>query len=219
MITATTFQISAGRDDWMIHDTSFSPVTPNIYIHHDKFPVIAGLRFIGVDIPPGEIVIRVCPDLVSAKVVMPRRIAGYAEDNALPASSAEDHYARPKTDAYIDWIPPVFSKDVWVEIPVTPIIQEIVNGPGWKPGNSLVVFIDSLGDYGVTNLRFYAYDSAPTKAAILEVIPAEFPVLTVNSTPVSVPVTIDGKSVGNTPVEVLVGAAEHTVTVPEEVEV
>ena len=57
--------------------------------------------------------------------------------------------------------PPYDSPDIGA------VIQEVVNRPGWAPGNALVL-IYTMSNY-TQNRRIWAYDGDPTRAAKLKI--------------------------------------------------
>lgn len=125
-------------------------IAENAYIYED-----CGMRFVDVNIPKGAIIVSAILKLApfpTAFVEPPQnqqdwvrtRFYGEATDNAQPFSTHEDYDARVRTKAYVDWMN--IEHWTWDGLPkvsspnLAPIIQEIVNRPGWRPGNALVIF-------------------------------------------------------------------------------
>ncbi|MBT8098559.1 MAG: hypothetical protein KJO82_02350, partial [Gammaproteobacteria bacterium] len=115
---------------------------------------IVGIRFPGVAVPAGESVTSAyiqfqVDELDSGAASL--TIEGEAADNALPFSTTPyDITTRPRTTASVGWSPPVWTT-VGERGPdqrtpdLSPIVQEIVNRPGWTEGNSIVFIISGSG--------------------------------------------------------------------------
>ncbi len=129
--------ILKGSDLELVEDTSIQSV---------------GLRFRGVSVPPGTTITEAYlvfhadethsgdADLV---------FHGQASDDAAPFSSADsDISSRTMTSALVAWNDvPAWTAvhDSYQSVDLSPIIQEIVNRPGWSVGNSLVIIITGSG--------------------------------------------------------------------------
>lgn len=130
------------------------------------------LRFRDVNIPRGS-------NLQSAKLevksfgidtAIPRlQISGHAAGDSPEASTRVEMAARPRTTATVPWAPSEWINNAWTDAPsVTPIIQEIVNRPDWRPGNSITLFIqpETIGWTGrQARISIRAYEQSPADAA------------------------------------------------------
>jgi type IV pilus assembly protein PilY1 len=62
-----------------------------------------------------------------------------------------------------------WAPNAWYESPdFTGVIQEIVNRPGWSPGNALVVILSSKGHTN-DERRIWSFEGEPQKAARLTI--------------------------------------------------
>lgn len=122
-----------------------------------KNDVIAGLRFEEIGIPPGAEIEAAHLELVSAKKgTKPAAllIQGEASADAAPLGGAGDLAARAKTAASASWNvalwPAAGHSDQTPEL--APVLQEIVDGPGWDEGNAVTVLFTGTGQRSVTVL-------------------------------------------------------------------
>ncbi|MBM3144910.1 MAG: hypothetical protein FJ010_08035 [Chloroflexi bacterium] len=115
---------------------------------------VVGIRFEDVTIPKGA---RISNAYIQFRVDEPNSfpaslsIAGQASNDAEPfGASVENITSRLLTAVTIGWNP-----DPWLEIgdagdaqktpDLTPIVQEIIDRPGWDPGNALVLIVSGSG--------------------------------------------------------------------------
>ena len=154
-----------------------------------------GMRFTGLEIPQGATIasayVQFQADETNSEVTS-LIIQGEATDNALTfISSAGNISGRARTTAAVTWEPaPWLSKlDAGPEQrtpDVAPVIQEIVDRPGWRSGNSLALIITGTGKRVADS-----YDGDPAGAPLLHVEYTE----SGNFLP---EVTIDGPALGST---------------------
>lgn len=114
-----------------------------------------GMRFTGVSIPQGAIItdayIQFAVDEASATAAN-LTVTGEASDDAATFSNtAYNISSRPKTEKQISWTPvewtDVDSAGVHQRTPdISPIIQEIIDRPGWEQGQSLAIMINGSGE-------------------------------------------------------------------------
>jgi hypothetical protein len=113
-----------------------------------------GMRFNGIEIPQGATIAKAyvqfqVDETTSQATTL--SIRGEAVDNAIAFSSVDfDLSSRTQTAAAVPWSPPA-----WTTVgeagpdqqtsDIAPIVQEIVNRPGWAIENSLVVIITGTG--------------------------------------------------------------------------
>jgi hypothetical protein len=130
--------------------------------------VIAGLRFEAIGIPPGAEIAAARLELMSAKKgTKPAAlmIQGEASADAAPLGGAGGLAARAKTAAFASWNVPLWPaaglSDQTPEL--APVIQEIVDEPGWDEGNAVTVLftgtgkrsVDVLGSAPLLNVDFH----------------------------------------------------------------
>jgi hypothetical protein len=78
-------------------------------------------------------------------------VTAEAADNAGPiASTAFGLSSRSRTTASVAWAPPrwlvVGAAGIGERTPdLAPVVQEVVNRPGWAPGNALLVLVTGSG--------------------------------------------------------------------------
>lgn len=110
-----------------------------------------GIRFRALTIPPGSTITRAfmklqSPGLRSSEGMS---LAFYGEKDTAPAifSTFGNFNIRVLTTANIPWgeVPNFGAGETIVTPDVTPIIQEIIDLPGWVSGNDLVLFIRNNG--------------------------------------------------------------------------
>jgi len=136
------------------------------------------------------------------------------------SESIADYLNRRMTDNFIDWIFPPSETNLRYNSPdISSIIQEIVNQDTWNAGNALALFFkDNGGDYdGQREIKsFEQITGAPTLVVKYEVEEV-YHRLSVNSSPISVNVNIDGVPVGTTPIDQTLSEGIHNIEVLEEV--
>lgn len=129
-----------------------------------------GLRFQGLDIPQGAVVNSAYIELTadeSQSGGATISIYGQADDDPLAfGGSNNDISARLKTAATVTWSPGSWSTD---EVgpdtqtdDLSAIVQEILDRPGWTPGNSMAFLFEGTGVRSA-----YAFDDNPSKSAKL----------------------------------------------------
>ena len=119
-------------------------------------------RFQNVDVPRGAFItsarFRIEPYEDSAAAPIKYRVQGFAEDNATAPTDYGDLMNRPKTSAYRENDLFAFELDYIRYIRLNEVIQEIVNRPGWKSGNSIVIY-SSAEKYSFGK-AIYSYEGA-----------------------------------------------------------
>jgi hypothetical protein len=132
-----------------------------------------GMRFNGVDIPPGANItsayIQFQVDETSSDLTS-LTIRGEDVDNAAIFTTATRNISsRPRTTAAVSWSPAPWST-VGEAGPdqqtpdIASVIQEVVNRPGWSSGNSLVIIITGSGERVAES-----YNGDPAAAPLLHV--------------------------------------------------
>ena len=132
-----------------------------------------GLRFVDVAIPQGETVnvarVQFLASDTDAQFTT-LTVFGQAIDDAPAFSSAENDLSqRSRTTASVEWSGiQQWDKNTLYDSPdLSPIIQEIVNRPGWVEGNDIVLLFRS--NLATGKRRVYAHDKGDRTPAILTV--------------------------------------------------
>jgi type II secretory pathway pseudopilin PulG len=151
-------QVATGNDDaeertsdgFMYLDSS----DLELAFSSDEATDLVGIRFTNVVVPPGETIsnayIQFQVDETSSGVTS-LTIEGEAVDDAAQfTSAAYDISSRPRTSASVSWTP-----SAWTTVgargadqrttDISPVLQEIVDRPGWSSGNAIVIIIDGSG--------------------------------------------------------------------------
>lgn len=157
MPSLSTYQVNASSDDVNESDTTFDPDQPLLWIGNAgaTLPGYAGLRFTNVTIPSGAVI-----QSAHVQVYMPYdqwigiefTLLGDAADNSVPFTSSTLPSQRIPTQAQVqhasnaNWM-----GQSWYSLgEIAPVIQELVNRPGWQSGNSLSLLLrgPGNGDWG-----------------------------------------------------------------------
>jgi hypothetical protein len=138
--------------------------------HPDETQLV-GMRFMDVAVPPGYPVQRAYLEFTvdeSADIATSLIFAGEASDAALPFQArVNDLSARPRTQARVAWnaVPAWTVVGArWRSPDLAPLVQEIVDRPGWQVGNPLVLLVEGNG-----RRTAEAFDGDPTAAALLTI--------------------------------------------------
>jgi hypothetical protein len=168
-------RIAAGNDDveedanrWVYLDSS------DLELVYDASTQKIGLRFTGINIPQNATItnayIRFKVDETSSETVN-LKIHGEATSNATAFNSTTGNVSsRLTTTNFINWSPAPWTNlgasGAGQTTPnLAPVIQEIINQPGWAPGNALVILLS-----GSTGKRVAeAYEDDAMGAAILHI--------------------------------------------------
>jgi len=134
------------------------------------------MRFCGLDIPQGASILsatlRICahPGGLTGRVTA--RLRAEAADNPGPFSSSRRINALTLTQAAQDWSwdSTPWVAHGWYDSPdISSLIQEVVDRPGWAPGNALVIAYVAQDFSGIDRL-FWAYEGDPAKAVELVIV-------------------------------------------------
>ncbi len=168
-------RIATGNDDveedanrWVYLDST------DLELVHDASTQKIGLRFTGINIPQNATItnayIRFKVDETSSETVN-LKIQGEATSNALAFSdSAGNVSSRSATTNFINWSPAPWTNLTASGAQQTtpnlaPVIQEIINQPGWAAGNALVILLS-----GTTGKRVAeAYEDDAMGAPVLHI--------------------------------------------------
>jgi len=136
-----------------------------------------GLRFPGVQIPKGSLIVAANVQFTAAPGstvgALTVRITGEATANAGPFSTAPASLAAlPNTANSVQWdLTTAWTTGAAGADQATPdfktVVQEVVNQPQWAPGNALVVLF--RGTAGAAIRKAFSQDGNPAAAALLTV--------------------------------------------------
>ncbi len=167
-------KIAASADDAEQTPTGFMRLTSSdLEMVEDDVVQTVGLRFTNLALPPGATIVdawvRFSVD-ESTSVPTTLTLRAHATDDA-PAfmSLSGDLSGRPLTSAAVSWTPQEWSS-VGASGPaqttpgLAPIVQEIVDRPGWSSGGALALIITGSGKRVAA-----AWDDGPATAAVLHV--------------------------------------------------
>jgi PKD repeat protein len=167
------YLVSSGGDDgftYLIVEPGNPPQFTEYFFDAENYIVMLStsstvhnwFRFQNVDIPRGAFItsarFRIEPYEDSAAAPIIYRVQGFAEDNATAPTDYGDLMNRPKTSAYREDDLFAFELDYIRYLWLTEVIQEIVNRPGWKSGNSIVIY-SSADEYSFGK-AIYSYEGA-----------------------------------------------------------
>lgn len=139
---SNSWQVSNGLDDaWLRHGTGgFINSTTAIYIGYATLPEIQAcdgfFRWQDINVPQGATIDSAkfsfwCFASVGTALT---KIRGFDEDDT--ANFENDPSGRDRTTAYVDYdVEP--NVNMWTNITITAIVQEIINRAGWSSGNAL----------------------------------------------------------------------------------
>ncbi len=169
-------RIAASSDD-AEENTATGEVKPGSsdleFGHQDQKNQLVGIRFNGLNIPQGVTITNASIQFQTDEThsgAASLMIEGEATDNALTFTNANANISsRVLTVATIDWAPApwttVGEAGAAQQTPnIAPIIQEIVERPGWSSGNALVVNISGIG-----RRTAESFDGDPAGAPVLHV--------------------------------------------------
>jgi hypothetical protein len=107
----------------------------------------------------------------ATSVVVNLRYYGEATDSSLPLTpTLADFSRRPPTVNTVNDTPGPWAAGTYNATPdLAAIIQEIVDRPGWVPGNALTLFIASTLPSSVRSIASFETRPAGTRAAVLEI--------------------------------------------------
>jgi len=174
--TVVEVRVSASSDDveefpsGYVHRTS-----PDLELIYDGRLQTVGLRFAGVEIPQGATIVGAYVQFRAGETdsdAASLLIEGQAADDALTfASVSKNVTSRPRTGASVTWDPAPWTAVGEAGLDqqtagLVPVIQEIVNRPGWASGNALALIISGMD----TRKRVAeSYEGRPAGAPLLHI--------------------------------------------------
>ena len=148
-----TFQIAAGADDVQEEGTSFSATGNTLWIGNGQLPgtYVAGLRFTGVTIPVGAVIVSARLEVTPAATQW-NQLAYEAGAEAAAASAPFSTTSRPSQrtllaprvlhDTNIQW-----PNNSWQPLAgdLAPLLQGVISQAGWASGNPLSLILRGNG--------------------------------------------------------------------------
>lgn len=145
----------------------------------DDEPQLVGIRFPGLNVPTGARIVRAWIQLTADSEEAPPadahlELRAEAIKDAPPfVEVARDVSRRSLTERSVTWDPPTwFDPDDRTDAQRTPdlapVVQEVVDRPGWSPGNALAVVISGTG----TRTATAAGSDRPAATLHVEWVPA-----------------------------------------------
>ena len=115
-------------------------------------------------------------------------IKGIAQDSALPFSGSDLPSSRPTTVAEQSWTISNVTIGQWATSPeLSPIIQEIIDRPGWVSGNALGLYVENTAEAGFLYLSDYNRGTSYTPVLEITYSSGSVPTLTPSLTPTPLP--------------------------------
>jgi hypothetical protein len=142
------------------------------FVTDGAFQQTVGIRFAGLDIPPGATITRASIQFVadeSQSTATALTLRAQAADTAATfTTTAANVSSRPRTTAAVAWAPVAWTAGAAGEAQRTPdlapVVQEVVSRPGWASDNALAFLVTGSG-----HRTAVAYDGSAAKAPLLHV--------------------------------------------------
>ncbi len=171
-------RVAASTDDaeQRVGSTSVSLTSSDLELGTDGSAQTVGMRFVGLAIPPGVPIVDAWlqfqvdeANLDAAAAALTIR-AQAADDAPAFSATANNVAGRATTAASASWAPPPWTT-VGAAGPdqratgLAPLIQEVVNRPGWQSGRALVLLVTGSGQRTAE-----AFDGSSSGAPLLHVV-------------------------------------------------
>lgn len=172
-MTSGTFDAEEREDTGVVDRTS-----TDLEFGRDATTQFVGMYWPSINVPKAATITEAYITLVANQVqtgAMTVRLHGHAVDSSsIFLIDSFNISSRPRTTAFVDWSPVDWSTidAVYQSADLSPIIQELVNRPGWVSGNNVAII--SLPQAG--NRRgAWSYNGDPAKAPTLTITYSEGP--------------------------------------------
>ncbi len=172
--TVVTLQVLASPDDTYVKPASGTNYANDIRVRLGG-QYFGGLRAANVAIPQGSTVVSATLEGFTLWYRGLPKLHFTAEATDDAASFADEQARadlRPRTNAVRTWQPASLSYPAWTTIDgLAPVVQAVIDRPGWTPGNALALLVESDASNLANNdyLDFYAIDYSPTLAPRLHI--------------------------------------------------
>lgn len=139
---------------------------------HANSNAFIGVRFKNINMPQGATVLNAYLEFTAyqngTSSGARMTIRGVDQDNPSDFSPYSRYLLRnkPKTSATVNWtnIEPWYRNGVYQSPPITEIVQEIINRPGWRTNNEMIIV---MSDFNNAKRGAYTYNGQPSGAARL----------------------------------------------------
>ncbi|MBN8596026.1 MAG: PKD domain-containing protein [Anaerolineae bacterium] len=163
-----TLPISAPTDDVNQEGTTLVDGSATVFFgRSNATPSLTGLRFTGVNLPPGAVIADAWLTVYSPFdqwIGVDIEVAGDLSANSLPFSSSALPGDRPRTSNRVSSGTNRLTPTGWASYTgLAGIVQEIVNQADWAAGNSLTLVIEGRGSDWARKF-FTAYEADPALA-------------------------------------------------------
>ncbi len=168
----TGIRVAAATDDAeeMLGSGAMDLASLALQMIDDSGAQRVGLRFQNVAVPTGAVITAAYLEFTN-DVANPGSadltIEGQAADNpGTFASGSGDITSRPTTSASVPWAVPAWDTagQTHQSPSLVPIVQELIDRPGWTSGNALVVLVSGTG-----RRTARSYDANPAEAPLLHI--------------------------------------------------
>jgi hypothetical protein len=173
--TVLEVRVAASSDDAeeAIPSGTITLTSPDLEMVRDATDQVIGMRFVGVTIPPGATITRAFIQFTVDETdggTPTLLLSGVAADDVPTFTSVAGNVSsRPRTSATVTWRPPSWSTVGLAGAgqqtsELRPVIQEIVDRPGWVSGNALAIIVTGTGKRTAV-----AWNNIPGSAPLLHV--------------------------------------------------
>ncbi|UCH82333.1 MAG: hypothetical protein JSW20_06780, partial [Nitrospiraceae bacterium] len=147
-------QVASGSDDAEERDTGSLSLTSRdleLVVDGSRGAQTVGMRFIALTIPPQASIFHAHVQFQVDEISLAATsltIEGEATDNAATFIDISGNISsRSTTSSFVSWNPVSWTMQGEIQSTpsIRPIIQEIVNRPGWSSGNSMVIIVTGTG--------------------------------------------------------------------------
>lgn len=189
-----TLQVAASADDVNEDGATYTDNQIAVFLGNSaSASSYTGLRFNNLPIPPGSTITSATLQVYSAQTTttpVSLQLAAEASDNAATFSSSSRPSQRALTTARVTHTTtPAWTVQTWYDFDqIAPVVQEVVNRPGWHSGSSLALILQGSGS--PANQRYVAaFDGSPTFAPklVISYIPPASGTATPTPAPTSTP--------------------------------
>jgi hypothetical protein len=154
--TRVTTSVARVRDDGQENKTNGEVVRNGAELNlglHKTTPTLVGLRM-PVDVPPGATITGAWIQFSAADrdtLASQLSVTAEASDQAAPIrKTAHGLSSRPRTTAEVVWKAPIWrypgARGARQTTPdLSPLLQELVDRPGWQPGNHALLLFEGFG--------------------------------------------------------------------------
>lgn len=167
------YGITAGGDDGHADslNETFTAVNNGSFIGNTDPQTRSSFQRFSVSVPRGAVILAAKLTFKSwsnrAEDTVRVKIVAEDEDNPSAPTTYADFMGRARTTAEVHWdgIVPWTTDTVYDSPDFAAVIQEVVNRPGWNPGNALTIFIDEDGSDVGARRMYYTFETDGNSAS------------------------------------------------------